>query len=272
MDTRDATLEKTLFIGQCAGDPIPLPYDELIAHHAAVRDAIADAVHIEHTLDPDLKSLVAMHSFVYAFNAYKALGHLLPELFHESGAVILRQLWEVALNLHWIEGDPDNRAQAFCGFTVMENRKLIVKAGNGAELADFDKATAAYQAKFRFFDRKGKEQVHSDFAAKNVADRAIELGEPWKREYELIYHLTSMHTHGAPGAILQSLFLQHYSFPEIRERNSAALIAIVAIRVMVRLVQPLVRLGILSTEATVGVEKCSAAFEETVSAVKSQAK
>ena len=155
---------------------------------------------------------------------------------------------------------------------MMENRKLIVKSGNGAELADFDNATAAYQARFRFPDRKGKEQVHSNFAAKNVADRAIELGEPWKWEYELIYHLTSMHTHGAPGAILQSLFLQHYSSPEIRERNSAALLAIVAIRVIVRLVHLLVRLGILRAEATIELEKCSAAFEETVSAVKFQAK
>jgi hypothetical protein len=50
MGSCDATLEKTLFIGQCSGEPIPLPYDELLAHHAAVRDAIADAVHIEHTM------------------------------------------------------------------------------------------------------------------------------------------------------------------------------------------------------------------------------
>jgi hypothetical protein len=178
----------------------------------------------------------------------------------------------VSLNLHWVECDPDNRAQAFCNFTVMENRKLIVKSGNGAELADFDAATAAYQARFRFLDRKGKQQVCSDFAAKNVADRAIELGEPWKREYELIYHLTSMHTHGAPGAILHSFFLPHYSFPEIRERNSVALIAIVAIRVMVRLVQLLIRLGLLQAETTAQVEKCYTAFEETMKAVKSQGK
>jgi hypothetical protein len=154
----------------------------------------------------------------------------------------------------------------------MENRKLIVKSGNGAHLADFDNATAGYQAQFRFLDRKGKEQVNSDFAAKNIADRAIELGEPWKREYELIYHLTSIHTHGAPGAILHALFLQHYSSPEIRERNSAAFLAIVAIRVMVRLVHLLVRLGILRAEATVEVVKHLAALEETMSYVKSKAK
>ena len=47
-----------------------------------------------------------MISFVYAFNTYKALGLLLPELYHESGAVVFRQFWEVSLNLHWIERDP----------------------------------------------------------------------------------------------------------------------------------------------------------------------
>src|SRR5688572_12879983 len=103
-----------------------------------------------------------MSSFVYALNAFMAPGLLLPHLYDDSVAVRLRQLWEVALNLHWIEGDPDNRAQAFCAFTLMENRKLIVKSGNGAELAAFDSATTAYQARFRFLDRKGKQQVHSD--------------------------------------------------------------------------------------------------------------
>ena len=126
MNPSDATLSKTLFIGQGAADPIPLPYQELVDHHAAVRDAIADAFHVEHELEPDLKSLVSIQSFIYAFNTYKALGHLLPDLFHESGAVVLRQLWEVSLNLHWIEKDPDVRSQAFPSdaesFTVAESK------------------------------------------------------------------------------------------------------------------------------------------------------
>jgi hypothetical protein len=269
MDPNDATLDKALFIGQSGGDPIPLPFDEIISHHAAVRDAINDAMHIEHELNPDLKSFVTMQSFIYAFNAYKALWHLLPERFHESGAVVLRQLWEVSLNMHWISMDPDDRAHAFCNFTLIENRKLIVKSGKSAqELADFDNATAAHQARFRFQDRKGKEHIHSDFATKNVADRAIELGAPWKREYELVYHLTSMHSHGAPGAIMQAMFIQNYSFPEVREQNSTALLAILAIRVMIRNVQLLMTMGLISHDATLGVQEVDEAFEKTMSGVK----
>lgn len=272
-DIAAPTLDSTLFIGQSGGDPIPLPYDKLIAHHGAIRDAIAEAMHIKHELEPNLKSVVAMQSFIYAFNTYKALGHLLPERFHESGAVVLRQFWEVSLNLHWIAQDPDDRAQAFCGFTLMENRKLIVKSGKGPqELEDYDNATAAYQARFRFLDRKGKEHTHSDFAAKNVADRAIELGTPWKREYELVYHLTSMHSHGSPGAIMQALFQQHYSFPEVRERNSTALLVIIAIRVMVRNVQLLMAMGLIDHDLTLVVQKADEAFEKTMSSIRDLAK
>jgi hypothetical protein len=270
MNTSDTSLDNTVFIGQPGGDPIPLPFDDIISHHAAIRDAIADSMHVEHELEPDLKSLVAMQSFIYAFNAYKALGHLLPDLFHETGAVVLRQLWEVSLNLHWIALDPDDRAHAFCTFTLIENRKSIVKSGKGeTELSEFDRATAAMQARFRFRDRKGKDQVHSDFAAKNVADRAQELGPAWRREYELVYHLTSMHAHGAPGAILQAIFTRQYSSPEIRERNSTALIAILAIRTMVRNIQLLMSMGLISYETTLRVQAADEAFETTMKSIRS---
>ncbi len=271
MNASDATLDNAVFIGMSGADPVPLPFDEIVAHHAAVRDAIGESMHIEHELNPDLKSLVLMRSFVYSFNAYKALGHLLPDLFHETGAVALRQLWEVSLNMHWIAIDPDDRSHAFCNFTLIENRKNIIKSGKGAtELGDFDTATAEMQARFRFQDRKGKEQIQSDFAAKNVADRAQELGPDWKREYELVYHLTSMHAHGAPGAILQGIFTHLYSSPEIRERNSTALIAIVAIRTMVRNVQLLMNMNLISHETTLKVQAADQAFEKTMAGVRSK--
>lgn len=132
MNASDATLDNAVFIGMSGADPVPLPFDEIVAHHAAVRDAIGESMHIEHELNPDLKSLVLMRSFVYSFNAYKVLGHLLPDLFHETGAVALRQLWEVSLNMHWIAIDPDDRSHAFCNFTLIENRKNIIKSGKGA--------------------------------------------------------------------------------------------------------------------------------------------
>ena len=270
MSAGGGSIDRTLFIGQSGEEPVPLPFDELLGHYVAIRDAIANAVHREHDLEPELKSLVPFQSFGYAFNNFKALGLLLPELYHESGAVVLRQLWEVALNLHWIEGDPDVRARAFCGFTVMENRKLLQKKGADDELADFDAATAAFQAQFRFHDRNGKERVYSDFAAKNVHDRARDLGDPWRTEYDLVYHLTSMHTHGAPGAILKGIFVASYSSPQVRERNSAALLAIIAMRVIVRCAQLLVRMGVLSPEATQAIEEQNEAFDRTMVGVRAR--
>jgi hypothetical protein len=118
-------VHNTLFIGTWKGDPVPLPFDEILAHHADVRDASARTMHKSHEVAPDLATFVSMLSFVYAFNTYKALALLLPELYHESGVVVFRQLWEVSLNLHWIERDPVARAQDFCNFTVMEYRNLL---------------------------------------------------------------------------------------------------------------------------------------------------
>jgi hypothetical protein len=270
MSSGSASIDNIAFIGICSGAPMPMPFDELVAHHESIRESIAEALHVEHLLEPDLKSLVAIQSTVYAFNIYKAFAHLVPELFHESGSVVLRQLWEVSLNLHWIEGDPDARAQASCSFTLMEQRKNFIKSGQDDELRAFDAARATYQAQFRFVDRRGNEQVYKDFAAKNVCDRAEEVGEPWKREYDLIYHLTSLHAHGAPGAILQGFFLQHYPMPEVRERNSMALLLILSIKVMVRNIQLLNRLGVLSNDGVARVKKAFEAFQDTMESIKTQ--
>jgi len=266
MNDGTPTVRNTLFIGTCKGDPVPLPFAELLEHHADVRDATARSIHIEHELARDLPTFVSMISFVYAFNTYRALGLLLPELYHESGAVVFRQLWEVSLNLHWIERDPSVRAQDFCNFTVMEYRKLIQKSGDSSPLQDFDDATSEFQAKFRYQDSKGRNQKRSVFATKSIHDRADELGDPWKREYELVYHLASLHAHGAPGAILQPHFRQHYSAPETRERNSVSLIAILSINVLVRDLHLLLRLGVI--RSCEDVDKAFASFQNTMERAK----
>jgi hypothetical protein len=206
MNKETPTVHNTLFVGTCQGDPIALPFDEILAHHTEIREATRQLMYTEHELAPDLATFVSMISFIYAFNTYKALGLLLPEHYHESGAVVFRQLWEVSLNMHWIERDPLPRAQDFCNFTVMEYRKLIHKSGDAAQLQDFDSATSQFQARFHYRDKKGRNQKHCIFAMKTIYDRADELREPWKREYELVYNLASHHAHGAPGAILQPIF------------------------------------------------------------------
>lgn len=235
------SFDETIFVGM----PIPaapLPLDEILEHYAVIRDALANTPHVE---SHDLPSIVANTSFIYAFNSYKAISLLLQELYHESGAVVLRQLWEVSLNLHWVGVDPEPRAQDFCNFTVMEYRKLIQKSGDPTPLQSFDRATEKFQAKYRHQDGQGRNRTHNNFATSKISARADELGDPWKREYELVYHLTSMHAHGAPGAVLHGMFQAQYPSPEIRERNSAALIAKLAIKVMVRNVELLVRLDVV---------------------------
>ena len=81
------SLEDTLFVGFNTPNLPCLPLEDILEHHGAIRDAIAGTKHIEPT---DLESLVAHFSFIYAFNTYKAIGLLLPELYYESGAVVLR--------------------------------------------------------------------------------------------------------------------------------------------------------------------------------------
>jgi hypothetical protein len=234
------SLEETIFIGFHDPNPLSLPLQAIPEYYSAIRDAIAGTGFVEPTT---LESLVANASFIYAFNTFKAIELLLPEMYHESGAVVLRQLWEVSLNLHWIEPNAVNRAQDFCNYTVMEYRKLIQKSGDPTPTTGFDKATDKFQSKFRYRDGHGKNKTHSNFATMNIYDRAVDLGDPWKREYELVYHLTSMHAHGASGAILHSMFQQHYSHPQIREQNSASLIAILAINIIVRDIELMARIS-----------------------------
>jgi hypothetical protein len=267
MNNDTPTLHNTLFLGTENGVPVPLPYAELLDHYAEVRDAVARSMHVDHELSPDLATYVSMLSFVYAFNAYKALGMILPERYHESGAVILRQLWEVSLNMHWIQRDPLRRAQDFCNFTVIEYRKLLQKCGESS-LEDFDRATSKFQEKFHFRDKKGRNQRHSVFATKSVSDRANELGDPWKSQYQVVYHLASLHTHGAPGAILHTHFRQYYSEPETRERNSVALLAILAINVLVRDLRLLMRSGVIRNCDP--VDKAFASFENTMARVRTR--
>ena len=206
-----------------------------------LRDIVAQTIHGEHTLSPELWPFVALGSFSYVFNAYKALGLILPHLYHESGAVILRQLWEASLNLHWIERKPEARAQEFSNYTVIELRKNIQKTEDQTSLVSFDEASARFQSQFRFRDKQGRERIRTNFAASSVQQRAEELGDPWKADYDLLYHLASMHAHGAPGAVLHQHFVGQSTSPQNKERDATALVAFLSMKVLVADVQLLVR-------------------------------
>ena len=220
----------------------PLPLTAILERCAKLRDAIALTPHVE---DDQLHTFVANQSFIYAFNTYKAISLLLPDLYHESAAVVLRQLWEVSLNLHWILRDLANRSQDFCNFTLMEHRKVLQETGDAALLVDFDSLTAEFQSRFSYKDKRGKKRRHSSLATMNVHARSADLGEPWKTEYQLFYHLGSMHAHGAPGAVFHGVFLNMYGDTNIRESNVAGSLALMAADIMVRNVQLLADQGIV---------------------------
>lgn len=226
-------------------------FRKLLKRHELLRDATAQTVHGEHSVSPDLWPFVAFASFSYAFNAYKALELILPHLYHESGAVLLRQLWEASLNLHWIERDPEKRAQDFCNYTVIELRKGMQKTGEQSSLDSLDAASARFQSRFRFKDKQGKERIHSSFAGGSVQQRAEELGEPWSADYNLLYHLASMHAHGAPGAVLQQHFVHLSTSPQNKERDSTALIAYLSMKVLVADVHLFVRNGFAANSTEV---------------------
>lgn len=247
--------ESTRFIGWSVGGEARLPYDQILERHAILRDTIATTLAGDPEAHQNLWGFVALHSFSYIFNVYKAIGLLLPEHYHESSAVILRQMWEVSMNLHWIEGDPESRARDFCNYTVMEMRRATQLTGDEKDLATFDEATDRFQTNFRFQDRRGRDRTHSNFSAATVRDRAEELGEPWSQDYELIYHLSSMHAHGAPGAVLHQHFVQHSQSPETREKDSTALVAYLSMKTIVNDVHLLVRQGFV-----VDSEKIDEAF------------
>ena len=148
----------------------------------------------------------------------------------------------------------------------MEYRNLLQKSGDSTPLQDFDDATMKFQKRFHYRDNRGRNQKHNVFALKNIYDRAEELGEPWKREYELVYYLASLHAHGAPGAILQPYFRQYYSAPEVRERNSVCLIAILSINILLRDLHLLVHLGLIPSCDE--VEMVFASFQNTIAGAK----
>jgi hypothetical protein len=255
------SLYKTLFIGTPPSLP-PQPLDHILEHYAIIRDAIANT---EHLKPYDLKTFVCNTSFIYAFNTYKAISLLLPELYYESGATVLRQLWEVSLNLHWIGIEPKKHAKNFCNFTIIEERKFIHKLNDETLLQSFDNATKRFQKNFQYKNKHNHDCRHKNFTANNIQSRADKLGNPWKYEYKFMYHLTSMYAHGAPGAVLHGMFQACYPNPDTQERNLASLIAMLAIKVIVRNVELLVKLGIIP-DAT-NVMNAFEAFQTTIATI-----
>jgi hypothetical protein len=146
----------------------------------------------------------------------------------------------------------------------MEYRKTLHKFNDDTTATSFDAVTRAFQSQYSFTDRKGKRKLYTNYSNLSVQQRADQLGEPWSSDYQLVYDITSMHAHGAPGAILQAIFRRYYSTPNIRERDDSALMAIVAIKTMMRNVELMESHGIVLDST--GVRREYEAFMQTLEA------
>ena len=125
------------------------------------------------------------------------------------------------------------------------------KSGEVNPLKEFDDVSTQFQARFRYRDQRGRNRTHSNFAASTVEQRAQQLGEPWESDYKLLYCLASMHAHGAPGAVIHQHFVQQSASPQNKEKDSTALVAFMAIKILVDDVHLLVRQQILRDSNTV---------------------
>ena len=193
----------------------------------------------------EIEDFVLNALFIYAFNAFKSLGLLLPHLYFESAAAVLRQLWEVSLNLEWISRDARARSTAYANFTVMEYGRFIQKTQEPGAAAEFEAATGEFRRQYLTKNSKGKIVKSRNFSNKDIYYRAEELGDPWVREYSSLYDLASMNAHGAPGAVFQGMFHEYYGDAEARQESSAAFSACAAIILMVRNVQRMAQCGII---------------------------
>ena len=187
------------------------------AVHEELRDRIADTVHREFDADVDhLYALVLVKGFTYAFNTYKAIGHLLPDCFYEQGAALLRILWETTLNLAWVTRRPAERSKLFLQFTVVEKRRFLqFRIGEArrlkraaslaeaeAELKTFDEAFARILTDYRLSDRRERRKLSPRFSGPSLEDVAGEMGGEWAKEYRDTYPLLCFYAHASPGVVI----------------------------------------------------------------------
>ncbi len=153
---------------------------------------------------------------VYAFNTYKAIGLLLPELYFEQGMALTRTLWETACHLHWICKDPEKRMHLYAGYTAVELRKNMnvsikraEKDGNQEERVaisklkeEFEQGLSRQFGRYQFENSKGKQSYFHNYCNMTTEQLANELGDEWVFEYETYWKMASAYAHGAPGATL----------------------------------------------------------------------
>jgi hypothetical protein len=176
---------------------------QVIGGYNDFRDRIAQKAYREWEFESSIEyAYVLTGMFRYGFNTYKAIGLLLPDLYYEHAASLLRTLWEMTLDFHWIAKEPEERARQFLQFTVVEARKRVVAANDNEYVKRFDQAVTPVLKNYQYLDKKGRTQFFREFSNCPPAEMARELGGDWSKEYNRIYTLTCAYVHAAPSAIL----------------------------------------------------------------------
>ncbi|MEE9131037.1 MAG: DUF5677 domain-containing protein [Phycisphaerales bacterium] len=180
---------------------------DAIEAHQELRDRVAETIDGEWEIGPPEFGLALVRLFQYAFNSYKAIDLLLPDLYYEQSSSLCRTLWETALHISWISDAPRERSRRFVQYTCVEYRRLLsrIEADPQARretLDAFDQQFERVLNDYRSRDKHGRLRLHGRATGVSVAELASSMGEPWSSEYQEFFPVWSMYTHGAPGAVL----------------------------------------------------------------------
>ncbi len=206
--------------------------EKVLQLHTRFRDWIYEHVQEDVNIENSLFGIIALKAFVVSFNSFKAIGLILPELYYESAAILVRSIWEHSLILHYMEALPDDRAHQYAEFTLVEFTRNL----SDNQRTEFEGIIASRLAKYRLSTKKSRrrDSYMDTWSGESTYKIARELGGDWLTEYRTTFNLGSAYTHPSPGAILFSSTVDqtNASRSEKVERERTAIIAYEAIEHM----------------------------------------
>lgn len=209
-----------------------MEFDKALQLHTWFRDWIYEHIQGDINVENNLFGIIALKAFVISFNSFKAIGLLLPKLYYESAAILVRSIWEHSLILHYMEVLPDDRVHQFAEFTLVE----FVRNLSENQRTEFEDLVAGRLAKYRLSARpsKRRDSYIDTWSGKSTYKIAKELDGDWLTEYRTTFHMGSTYTHPSPGAILFSATVDQTNATrsEKVERERTAIIAYEAIEHM----------------------------------------
>jgi hypothetical protein len=209
--------------------------NKTIILYTRFRDWIYDHTHGSPDFENSLFGTIAFKTFGVSYNLYKAVGLLLPELYYEAAAILVRSIWEHSLMLHYMESLPSERAQQFAEFTLIEFARQLPEN----ERRKFESVIADRLKKYQSSRSKQQDSYFDVWSGESVYKQAKALGGNWISEYKYIYRLGSAHVHPTPGAIIfsGSNSTENIEQQIKRDRDRTGIIALESVNHMRKLCQ-----------------------------------